>query len=330
MKPSSTCLKHYSRSIFNPKNYRPHTIYESLPFTPKSLLCINTPTRIDTASSQLLVLTKKYPNLQIVSVTLDMKYVHAIGEVWFDELIGIESMYFSNKLWPDDTKFSAWIHNNKIDLNLSINLHNSKAKLFYNMIVKNPSSTKFSNYLSHLEISLPFDEKTTKFQIKSQLKPLTPRLKITSEIKDRCFIKSFNNKNAFLMFELLQKQNEEPGKEYKYVLEISSLSKTERFELFPIPSTRSLFILNRNVDFLPNDKLYARILQNCVNDVKFPKVNNGLVIDCFDMSNTDLRSSGEDVVVENSVIIGSGSGGFHVDDVAFASFGDYVKVESVQ
>lgn len=322
MRPSIGCLKHCCKSIINPSRYKLQDSYNTLPFDPKSLLYINSPNRINQAASSLLSLSERYPSLQIVSVTLDMKHLNGIGEIWFDKLIDIEAYNCSEKVSLfDDTEFSTWIHDSKISIELPMNF-NKKSELSYSMFFKDPGNSKFTPQLSHLEISLPFDEQETKFSIKSQMKSLSPRLKLTDF--EGCKIKSLNNKNAYNLFNSVKDKNESEGKRYRYGLEIASISKSDRCRVSMDPTDGTLIVHDVTID--ENERSYVKILQVCLDEIKPPKVQNGLGLECYYPERLDKVAEDLELEIADSVLIGA-KYGFSADGIQYSAPGDYVKVE---
>jgi len=348
--------KHHCRTIFNPSAYQIQHSYNSLPFKPKSLLFATSPTETILRDQELKDFSFKNPDIQIIAASLDMKQFGAIGEIWFDKLIKInsfkpfmESKKINNEneiikkfdpnnyileLHSHENEFSFWINDKKITTNLENSI--VFGKIGYSCYFKQPGvNNKFSNYLTHLEIELPFDINEIEYSSKSQAKATSPKMLIT-ELRDSKSIKTLNYKiNALKYFKELSKSNVlkfKGSKSFIFALEISSKLRSRNRYLpsidFSNEPTLTSMDLNLNHDEIKNEKTYLQFYKICLQDLKEPEISNGLIIETYNDLAFNNPIIEKDVIIDGIFHI-SNSKGFSSNGRRYILPGDYVKVESI-
>lgn len=349
MRPSLWRLaQHHCRTVVNPDKYKLLHSLKSLPFKPKSLLYAATDSQVHTSKFQIVELTDKYPDLQVVTVALDMKYNDAVSEIWFDEPIGINS-YRALTRGKFEDEFSIVAHNKKIKLYLKNTIYGEDL-MFLNF--KNPFG-KWSAPLSHLEISLPFDKEKTKYSSNSQMIPVTDKRVILNAVTEngRIHIKDINGENAFQLFEDIKAAFEYEDRSYFYLIETMSKNRPRnRFKFFPYPPGVPLILMLGDLDgsvhferTVPDDKkslitseaaldlketTYCKIYQVCIDDIKEPEIEDGLCIETYDRKYME-RFQNDDTIIDG-VATFSTIPGFSSNDRNYSAPGDYVKIESVE
>lgn len=348
MRPSLWRLaQHHCRTIINPSKYKLLHSHQALPFKPKSLLYAVTADQVEDSKFQVVELTEKHPELQVVTACIDLKYSNAVAEVWFDEPIQINSYRAFTTANLED-EFSIVAHDKKIKLHLTDIIYGD---LMMYLSFKQAFG-KWSAPLSHIEIILPFDKEKTKYSSKSQMRAVTERMVIVDAVeeKGRIHIKNIDGKNAYQLFKSIKSKWEEEDGSYFYLIETMSKTRPRnRFRLFPYPPGMSLDLLigdlNGTVHFERNisedkkslvtfesaldlnETTYCRIYQVSLDDIEDPKIDDGLCIETYDRKFIEGMKCDDTII--DGVATFSSITGFSSNDRNYSAPGDYVKIESV-